>query len=162
MRDDAAFCFALCSRRRRGRPLTKDTAATRALRALLERAVHRVRSGGELARRLNVVSSHVARMCKGLVGAGVETLWDLAETLDEDPVAVLRACGRTPLAERIDRLRQGVAPRPHSLLYEKVGRLSGEDRDRALTVIVDRLLIDTSATGLILPTLVEPTTRSER
>jgi len=145
-----------------GRPPIRDTAAMRALRSLLERAVKRVKSGGELAQRLHVAPSHVIRMRKGLVGAGVETLWDLAETLDEDPVAILRVCGRMPLAERIDRLRQGLAPRPCSQLCDKISRLSGDDRDRVLNVIVERLLIDTAATGMILPATAAPATRSER
>jgi transcriptional regulator with XRE-family HTH domain len=122
---------------------------TPSARVLMERAVTRVGTLAELARRLAVTPSHVSRLCRGLCGIGVDTCFALADVLDDDPLVVLRACGYARLSGRIDRLRRGLQPPPGARAQEAFDRLAESDR-RLVGDLVNRLLADTRAPAAIL------------
>jgi transcriptional regulator with XRE-family HTH domain len=132
---------------------------TAALRELLERAITRVGGPAELARRLEVTPSHVSRLRQGLWRLSVKVLLRLAELLDEDGVEVVRVCGHTRMADRLDVLRRGSPHRPRSKLYDAVDRLSEDDREM-VSGFVRRLLFD-SQSPAPLPA-ADPQTRSWR
>jgi hypothetical protein len=115
-----------------------DTASAR---ALMRRAVSRVGTLAELARRLDVSPSHVSRIVAGLCGIGVDTCLALADVLDDDPAVVLRTCGYARLSERIDRLRRGLQPPPRARAHDALDRLSEDDR-LLVGDLVNRLLLD--------------------
>jgi transcriptional regulator with XRE-family HTH domain len=137
-------------------PLVRDTTA---LRTLLERAIGRVGSPSNLARRLEITPSHISRLCKGTTSLSIEALLRLADVLDEDGVDMLRTCGHARVAERIDLLRRGSPQRARSQLYDAIDRLSEADR-QLVNSFVCRLLTD-SPRQQKLPA-PDPQTRSWR
>lgn len=124
-------------------PRPREDAAP--FRALLLRALTLTGGIGPLARRLEVTTSHVSRLNKGLVGASIEVLLYLAEVIDEDPVSVLRSCGHARMADRLRVLLKGVPQRPRHALYDAIDQLSDRDRD-VVTILVARLLNTTEST----------------
>ncbi len=139
-----------------GDALFRNTAA---LRELLERAVTLVGGPGELARRLDITSSHVSRLRQGTCRLSVEVLLRLAEVLDEDGVEIVRTCGHARMAERLDLLRRGSPQRPRIQLYDAIDRLSEADR-QMVNGFVHRLLTDSPAPAALPPP--DPQTRSWR
>lgn len=140
-------------------PLDRATPAAIALRELAEAAVQRVGSTAELARKLEVAPSHISRIRKGLVGAGIEMLLHLADVLEMDAAKVLRVCGHPRLADRLVVLQLNAPPRALSALCESIEHLSAPDRDliRALVVRltpadspVDRTPVTTRSSGRAL------------
>ena len=137
-------------------PPVRDTTA---LRTLLERALARVGSPSNLARRLKITPSHISRLFKGTTSLSIEVTLRLADVLDEDGVEVLRRCGHGRIADRIDRLRRGSPQRARSQLYDAIDRLSEGDR-QMVNGFVHRLLKDAPPPPTLPPP--DPQTRSWR
>jgi hypothetical protein len=142
-------------------PTPGTTAVAIAHRELAEAAARRVGSSSELARPAGSPPSHIARLRKGLVGAGVETLLNLADVLDLDPVNVLHVCGHTGLAERFIRLQHNAPPRALTALCETIGRLSNADRELIGAIAVRLLPLDRMEPIEVAPP-VAPRTRRPR
>jgi transcriptional regulator with XRE-family HTH domain len=115
-----------------------------ASRALMERAITNVGKPAEVARRLHVTPSHISRICKGTAGLSLLLCFRLADVLDEDPVAVMHACGHEQFSERLKLLLVHRVPGPRAQLYDALDRLSHNDRG-LVRRIIDRLLPQSSA-----------------
>ncbi len=137
-------------------PPVRDTTA---LRTLLERALARVGSPSNLARRLEITPSHVSRLFKGTTSLSIAVTLRLADVLDEDGVEVLRRCGHARIADRIDQLRRGSPQRARSQLYDAIDRLSEGDR-QMVSGLVHRLLKRAPPSPTLPPP--DPQTRSWR
>jgi hypothetical protein len=129
-----------------------------ASRALLERALKAAGTPAALARQLAISPSHVCRLAKGFAGPGIELLLRLADVLAEDPIGVLRVCGRPALAERLDLMRRYPGPAPVAALFTEITRLSDSDR-RLVTELIARLRVDSIPAALPTP---DPPSRSRR